>query len=410
MASPAGAFARVRMLGRHRREEPVEARLAGHLRMEGGGEDVPLADRDDPAVLELGQDVDVGTRSLDDRRSDEDRVDGLVAEERHRHVGLERVELASEGVAADGDVEQRQDRIVAIGDLAREDDHPGTGPEHRGAGPGELEDRLLEAPAVDQAAHRRRLATGQDQSIETLEIGRQPNLDGLHADRAERRNVLRKVTLDCEDADPRGRPPRRALARRAHQPRTASRSPSGICSIAIPRIGAPRPFETSARILGSSKWVVAWTIALAMRAGSSLLKIPEPTNTPSAPSCITSAASAGVEMPPATKLTTGSLPSAATCFTSSYGAWSSLAATNSSSSRMPWSRRSSDSTARSCITAETTLPVPASPFVRIIAAPSLIRRRASPRFRQPHTKGTLKACLSMWFASSAGVRTSDSSM
>ena len=125
---------------------------------------------------------------------------------------------------------------------------------------------------------------------------------------------------------------------------------------------------------------------------------------------MTSAASAGVEMPPATKFTTGSLPFAATSLTSSYGAWSSLAATNSSSSRMPWSRRISDRTERSWRTASTTLPVPASPLVRIIAAPSLIRRSASPRLRQPHTNGTLKACLSMWFVSSAGVRTSDSSM
>ena len=61
-------------------------------------------------------------------------------------------------------------------------------------------------------------------------------------------------------------------------------------------------------IFGSWKCVVAWTMALAIRAGSSLLKMPEPTNTPSAPSCITSAASAGVLMPPATKFTTGSLP------------------------------------------------------------------------------------------------------
>ena len=54
---------------------------------------------------------------------------------------------------------------------------------------------------------------------------------------------------------------------------------------------------------------------------------------------MTSAASAGVLMPPATKFTTGSLPSAATRLTSSYGAWSSLAATNSSSSRIVPSRR-----------------------------------------------------------------------
>jgi hypothetical protein len=60
--------------------------------------------------------------------------------------------------------------------------------------------------------------------------------------------------------------------------------------------------------------------------------------------------------------------------------------------------------------ASTTLPVPASPLERIIAAPSEMRRSASPRFVAPHTNGTVNGCLSMWFASSAGVRTSDSSM
>ena len=61
-------------------------------------------------------------------------------------------------------------------------------------------------------------------------------------------------------------------------------------------------------------------------------------------------------------------------------------------------------------TASTTLPVPASPLERIIAAPSPSRRRASPRLVAPQTKGTSKANLSMWLASSAGVSTSDSSM
>src|SRR3989440_2598438 len=56
------------------------------------------------------------------------------------------------------------------------------------------------------------------------------------------------------------------------------------------------------------------------------------------------------------------------------------------------------------------LPEPASPLVRIIAAPSPIRRSASPRSRQPQTNGTRNANLSMWKCSSAGVSTSDSSM
>ena len=60
-------------------------------------------------------------------------------------------------------------------------------------------------------------------------------------------------------------------------------------------------------------------------------------------------------------------------------------------------------------TASTMLPVPASPLERIIAAPSAMRRSASPRLVAPQTNGTSNACLSMWFASSAGVSTSDSS-
>ena len=44
-------------------------------------------------------------------------------------------------------------------------------------------------------------------------------------------------------------------------------------------------------------------------------------------------------------------------------------------------------------------------FVLIMAAPSATLRRASPRSRHPHTNGTLKLCLLMWWMSSAGVST-----
>ncbi len=63
-----------------------------------------------------------------------------------------------------------------------------------------------------------------------------------------------------------------------------------------------------------------------------------------------------------------------------------------------------------CRVASTTLPVPASPLDLIIAAPSVIRRSASPRLVAPHTNGTVKSHLFTWCASSAGVSTSDSSM
>ena len=53
--------------------------------------------------------------------------------------------------------------------------------------------------------------------------------------------------------------------------------------------------------------------------------------------------------------------------------------------------------ARMWVVALDTSPVPASPLERIIAAPSVIRRSASPRFVAPHTKGTVNAHLSMWW-------------
>ena len=130
--------------------------------------------------------------------------------------------------------------------------------------------------------------------------------------------------------------------------------------------------------------------------------MPEPTNTPSAPSCIIIAASAGVAMPPAVNSTTGSLPAFATSATSSYGAWSSFAAVNSSSAGRPASRRMLVAQRRMCRVASTTLPVPASPLDLIIAAPSAIRRSASPRLVAPQTNGTVNFHLSTWCASSAG--------
>ena len=138
--------------------------------------------------------------------------------------------------------------------------------------------------------------------------------------------------------------------------------------------------------------------------------MPLPTNTPSAPSCMTSEASAGVAIPPAQNSTTGRRPSAATWRTSGSGAASSLAAVASSSVSSIVRRRISPRIMRRWRTASTMSPVPASPLERIIAAPSPIRRSASPRLVAPHTNGILNAHLSMWLASSAGVSTSDSSM
>src|SRR5690625_298731 len=109
-----------------------------------------------------------------------------------------------------------------------------------------------------------------------------------------------------------------------HRPRTAPRAEAGSSSCGtggwstvMPTIASPRPRDTSAFGAASVKFRVACTIAAARLAGSSALKIPEPTNTPSAPSCIIIAASAGVAIPPAVSRATGRRPSLATAATRS---------------------------------------------------------------------------------------------
>src|SRR4051794_26253765 len=322
----------------------------------------------------------------DPRRADEDRAHRRAVHPREVEVGLEGADLAPEGVAFGADVHHAE--VVAV-----EHDQPGARPEDRAV---EGPQGAGEAFALDAERHRGRLAAGDDQAIEVLEIGRRAHLPGLGPERAQELRMGVEVALESKDSD--------------YQPRPASSSPGSSLRDSSDCIAGPSPSDALATRAGSSKCVVASTIARARRSGSSLLKIPEPTKTDSAPSCITSDASAGVAIPPAQNSGTGSLPASATPRTRSSGACSSFAAPKSSISSIVPSLRMLPRIERRWRTASTMSPVPASPLERIIAAPSPMRRSASPRFVAPHTNGTLNAHLSMWCASSAGVSTSLSSM
>src|SRR5580693_3268441 len=101
-----------------------------------------------------------------------------------------------------------------------------------------------------------------------------------------------------------------------HQPLVCSMWASSSPEMARPFIAPVRSSLTSSNTLGSLKWVAALTMARARfsaSAGSakvveSFMKMPLPTNTASAPSCMTSEASAGVAMPRAEKFGTQSFP------------------------------------------------------------------------------------------------------
>ena len=154
------------------------------------------------------------------------------------------------------------------------------------------------------------------------------------------------------------------------------------------------------------------------------MKIPDPTKIPSIPIFIINAASAGVAIPPAEKVMTGNLPnliiSSVTFRTPSLhsailpngillipGLNSDalpkfinlseikLIHLSNESSSVSCMNLISSSINLACLTADTIFPVPASPFVRIIAAPSKILRIASPRLVAPQTNGIVNSFLGM---------------
>src|SRR5262245_50657082 len=368
----------------------MDGRVSGQLRMEGGHQDGALAGQH-RLVAVAGQRLHRRPDSPDTRSADEHHLDRHRRPVQGGQAGrLERFPLAAVRVALDGDVDEPQGELAGALDVAGENDQPGAGAEQGPAFGVELLERRREVPFLHEVQQRGRLASGDDEAVDVGQLLGLAHLDRLHPAPGESRPVQGEIPLEGEDADA------QAAARRGcHHPRVCNSSLAASLEVSIPGMASPSSSLTRASTSASLKWVVACTMAFARRAGSLDLKMPDPTKTASAPSCIIKAASAGVAIPPAEKLGTGSLPAWATQRTRSYGAPRVLASVMSSSGPSVVSRRTPPITARMWRPASTILPAPASPLVRIRAAPSPMRRSASPRSRAPHTNGIRKANLSM---------------
>jgi hypothetical protein len=174
-------------LGDHRHEYRVEARVVGQLRVEGAGEDRAFADRHRVA-LPGREDLDPLPGPLHPRCPDEERAQGLLTGAGDLEVGLKALQLPAEGVAA----RRRVDKAEVLGVA---DDQAGARAEDRpprlvvGAQCG------LEARGGDQLADRGRLAAGDDQPVETLQMLGRTDLDRVRAEPAQGLRVRLEVTL-----------------------------------------------------------------------------------------------------------------------------------------------------------------------------------------------------------------------
>jgi hypothetical protein len=126
---------------------------------------------------------------LDPGSADEDRAQRLVADPLDLEVGFEALQLAAEGVAPRGRVDQAE-----VGRVA--DDQAGAGAEDRAPRIEVGAQRRLQAGGLDPLADRGALAAGDDQAVETLDVGRDTDLGRLGVELAQGPGVRLEVTLD----------------------------------------------------------------------------------------------------------------------------------------------------------------------------------------------------------------------
>ena len=175
-------------------------------------------------------------------------------------VGLERLVLRAEGVAAHDDVEAAE--ALLAGDRVEhgvgEHDEPGAGAVHRQPAGDRGLQRLGEAERARELVHDARLAAGDDEAVDLGEL-----LGPTH--RATRRAPSRVSTARARGSRPGGRARRRgvrprppprverlAAEVRRHQPRSARRCGAARSPTLMPTMASPSPRDTSAITDGSS--------------------------------------------------------------------------------------------------------------------------------------------------------------
>lgn len=193
----------------------MEADIVAEFGVEGGGQEVTLADGDDgplgaarvgrrqPCLFggQAGEDVHVGPNVIDDGGADEDGVEGGSAEGGNVDVGLEAVDLAAVGVATKADVQGAQGGVRKVGGPLGEDDQAGAGAPDRESGGDQLLKGLVKLEVQHEAAEAGALAARDDEAVELGQVVGFAHLAGFDAQALEDADVLGKVALKGKNAD-----------------------------------------------------------------------------------------------------------------------------------------------------------------------------------------------------------------
>ena len=157
----------------------------------------------------------------------------------HVQVGLKTGHLAAKRVALNDNIHQPQQRLRAA-HLARHENGAGAGAPQRMFRRKGLQ-RLHQVKIHRQFADGGRLAAGNDQSVQPVQVSGQAHLAHFGAQALQHHLVFVKRALQREYANPHA----------FYQPRPASSSFSGMLVTLRPTIASPRLRLTSASTAGS---------------------------------------------------------------------------------------------------------------------------------------------------------------
>jgi len=183
----------------------VEPDVAGHFGVKSGAKQVTLLHGDDATVRKGGECGCPRSEDVNDRGADEDGMHRFAPEDGDVEVGLERVELGSESIAANHDVESPEGLLPrdAVENAVGEEDQPRAGPIDGQTGGDRPFQGVGEAERPGQLVLDARLSARKDESVDGGQFFWPPDVDDIRAEPAQNERVLTEIALKGENSDKR---------------------------------------------------------------------------------------------------------------------------------------------------------------------------------------------------------------
>jgi hypothetical protein len=182
----------------------MDSAVIGQFRVEGGGEDVALADKGGVGCLASksfagGEDLDAGTQAGDPRGADEDHFERAAGQSGFG-VKDRGVVLAAIGVALNSDVQSPEGRLCGVFDVFGEEDAAGAGAEG-GLGVDELVKYFVEAGTLKVFEKGCGLPAGEDEGVEEAKFFGFADEHCIGAELCEAASVDFEGALEGENTD-----------------------------------------------------------------------------------------------------------------------------------------------------------------------------------------------------------------